>query len=222
LQANASDVTVGQDIGIKDGVISCIGINLPASSSTKVIDAHGGYITPGGVDSHVHLEQWNTPTGDTWETGSRSSICGGTTTVVAFASQNKTDLSVLPIVKDYSALAEGHSSCDYGFHLILTNPTKQIVEEELPVLVKERGITSVKLYMTYDPMKLRDREILDIMVATRALGMTTMVHAENHDMIELIIETLEARGRSIRTITRSRGLRLLKLRPPTAPFLSRS
>ena len=116
--------------------------------------------------------------------------------MVAFASQNKEDLSIMPIVKDYSALAEGNSSCDYGLHLILTNPTKKIVEEELPIMVKERGITSVKLYMTYDPMKLRDREILDIMIATRKLGMTTMIHAENHDMIELIIETLEQRGQT--------------------------
>ena len=55
----------------------------------------------------------------------------------------------------------------------MTNPTPKIVNEELPFLVQEHGITSVKLYMTYDAMKLRDREILDIMVATRRLGMTS-------------------------------------------------
>ncbi|EXJ83329.1 dihydropyrimidinase [Capronia coronata CBS 617.96] len=192
--ANASECILGQDIGIKDGLIACIGIGLPVSASTSVIDAQGGYITPGGVDSHVHLEQWNTPTGDTWETGTRSAVCGGTTTVLCFASQNQTDQSVLPVVEDYLGLAKGRSACDYGIHLILTNPTKEVVEKELPLLVRYSGITSVKLYMTYHPMKLGDREILDIMVATRRLGITTMVHAENHDMIELIIETLEQRG----------------------------
>jgi dihydropyrimidinase len=149
------------------------------------LDCEGAFITPGGIDTHVHLEQWNTPTGDTWETGTRSAICGGTTTIVAFASQNRQHDTVLPIVEDYSALAKGRAFCDYSFHLILTNPTKKIVEEELPILARERGITSVKLYMTYDPMKLGDRAILDIMVATRKLGMTTMIHAENHDMIAL-------------------------------------
>jgi dihydropyrimidinase len=150
------------------------------------LDCGGGFITPGGVDSHVHLEQWNTPTGDTWVTGTRSAICGGTTTVVAFASQNRLHDSVLPIVEEYGALAKGRSYCDYSYHIILTNPTKKIVEEELPILVK-MGITSVKLYMTYDPMKLADREILNIMVATRKLGMTTMVHAENSDIIALYV-----------------------------------
>ena len=155
-----------------------------SSADTQVLDCEGGFITPGGVDAHVHLEQWNTPTGDTWVTGTRSAVCGGTTTVVAFATQNRCHDSVLPIVEEYSALAHERSHCDYSFHLILTNPTKKIVEEELPVIVKN-GITSVKLYMTYDPMKLGDLDILNIMVATRKLGMTTMIHAENSDMIAL-------------------------------------
>jgi dihydropyrimidinase len=157
-----------------------------------VLDCEGAFITPGGIDTHVHLEQQNTPTGDTWETGTRSAICGGTTTVVAFASQSREKISIIPVVEAYDALAKGRAYCDYGFHVILTNPTKKIVEQELPLLVKEKGITSVKLYMTYDPMKLVDRQILDIMVATRKLGMTTMIHAENHDMISLCVFLLSA------------------------------
>jgi dihydropyrimidinase len=73
--------------------------------------------------------------------------------------------------------------------MISTNPTRSILEQELPVLV-EQGITSVKLYMTYDAMKLGDCQILEVMIATRALGMTIMMHAENLDMIALIMEQL--------------------------------
>lgn len=116
--------------------------------------------------------------------------------MVAFVSQARHHESLLPIVEEYGGLAHGNSYCDYGLHLILTNPTEKILKEELPVLAQEQGITSVKLYMTYDAMKLRDREILDIMMAARKLGMTTMIHAENHDMIDLIIETLEAEGKT--------------------------
>ncbi|KAF8231662.1 dihydropyrimidinase [Tricholoma matsutake] len=194
---NAVDCIVGQEIGIKDGVIVCIGSNLQSLSTAdiQVLDCEGGFITPGGIDTHVHLEQQNIPTGDTWLTGTRSAICGGTTTVVAFASQERDHDSVLPIVEEYGALAEGRCYCDYSYHLILTNPTKKIVEDELPIVV-QKGITSVKLYMTYDPLKLADREILNVMVATRKLGITTMVHAENHDMIAFIIETLLERGQT--------------------------
>lgn len=89
-QVTASEVlSEGLEIGIKNGKISCIGTSLPISAATKVIDAEGAYITPGGVDSHVHLAQKNSPTGDNWETGTRSAIAGGTTTVIAFASQER-------------------------------------------------------------------------------------------------------------------------------------
>jgi dihydropyrimidinase len=110
-KANASDTIAGQDIGVRNGKIACIGLDLPVSEASKVIDAEGAFITPGGVDSHVHIEQWNTPTGDTWVTGSRSAVCGGTTTVIAFASQNKENESVLPVVSDYMALAEVTLPC---------------------------------------------------------------------------------------------------------------
>lgn len=62
--------------------------------------------------------------------------------VVAFTTQNHGHDSVLPIVEECGALAHERSHCDYSFHLILTNPTKKIVEEELPIIVKN-GITSV-------------------------------------------------------------------------------
>ena len=123
-----------------------------------------------------------------------SAIAGGTTTIIAFVTQKRHELSLFPLLEEYHKKAAGVSSCDYGFHYILTNPTKEILRDELPILAQEKGITSVKLYMTYDPMKLNDRELLSIMMACRSLGMTTMIHAENSDMIALIIEGLEANG----------------------------
>ncbi|KAF2416996.1 dihydropyrimidinase [Tothia fuscella] len=173
----ASDILPEQQIAIKNGKIT--------------IDAYGGHVTPGGVDSHVHLHQDNSPTGDKFESGTRSAVAGGTTTILAFASQKKTELSLIPVVEEYHRRAGGNSYVDYGFHLILTNPTPDILDKELPNLVKEGGITSVKLYMTYDPMKLSDREILHVMMATRSLGMTTMIHAENADIIGWISDQLE-------------------------------
>lgn len=150
-------------------------------------------MTPGGVDSHVHLHQDNSVTGDTFETGTRSAVAGGTTTVLAFATQKRSDESLYPVVEEYHARANGKAYCDYGFHLILTNLTPNIVNYELPALVKDGGISSVKLYMTYEPLKLGDRQMLDVMEATRRLGMTTMVHAENGEMIDWITEKLEER-----------------------------
>ncbi|KAF4810552.1 Dihydropyrimidinase [Colletotrichum siamense] len=186
----ASDVHARQDIVVRDGKILAVGQDLKSIFSAKTtIDAQHAFVMPGGVDSHVHLDQDNSPTGDNFETGTRSAIAGGTTTVIAFATQSRTQESIHPVVEDYHGRATGKSYCDYGFHLILTNPTPTILRDELPHYVRE-GISSVKLYMTYEPLKLRDGEILDVMMATRALGMTTMVHAENSDMISWITARL--------------------------------
>lgn len=190
---SAEVLPAGIEIGVKNGKISCLGAGLERDPSTQVIDAEGAYITPGGIDSHVHFAQDNSPTGDNWETGSRSAIAGGNTTVLAFASQKRSDASVLAVVDDYHKRAHKQSYCDYGFHLILTNPSPSVMQEEMPRLI-EQGVTSVKLYMTYEPLKLGDAQLLDVMMASRALGFTTMVHAENSDIISLITSRLEAAG----------------------------
>ncbi|SMQ54986.1 unnamed protein product [Zymoseptoria tritici ST99CH_3D7] len=186
----ASDVHPQQVIVVQTGKILAVGQDLGSIfAAEKVIDAQHGFVMPGGVDSHVHLDQDNAPTGDKFESGTRSAIAGGTTTIIAFATQQRHQQSLYPVVADYHSRASGHSYCDYGFHIILTNPAPAILREELPHFVSE-GITSVKLYITYEPMKLRDGEILDVMMATRSLGMTTMVHAENSDMISWITARL--------------------------------
>jgi dihydropyrimidinase len=177
-------------IGIKDGLITAVATSLPTGPNTAIIDAEGAYVTPGGIDSHVHLHQDNAPSGDKWLSGSRSALAGGNTTILAFATQEHKDESVFPVVEEYHRRAKDQSYIDYGFHLILTKPNPKLLTEELPQLAREGGISSVKLYMTYPGKKLGDGQMLDIMMATRSLGMTTMIHAENSDMIDLVTKRL--------------------------------
>lgn len=89
---------------MQDGKILCIGSLRGLFLAKQVIDAKGGYVTPGGVDSHVHLDQGSLlggAVGDKFETGTRSAIAGGTTTIICFAFQSKTDETILPIVEEY-------------------------------------------------------------------------------------------------------------------------
>ena len=105
--------------------------------------------------------------------------------MIAFATQKREEESLLPALEAYHKKAANNSYCDYGIHLIVTNPNKEVLENELPQLVS-RGITSIKLYMTYKPLILRDADLFRIMMAARRLGITTMIHAENNDIIEQI------------------------------------
>jgi dihydropyrimidinase len=117
--------------------------------------------------------------------------------MINFASQDRldeADRSLLDVVQRYAARAESTGSyIDYGFHVIITRNDPDVLQRELPVLVKEWGITSCKLFMTYDTMRLTDRQLLDVMVAARKNSITTLIHAENGDAIEWLTEQLEAR-----------------------------
>lgn len=176
---------------VSNGKILLLRQNLSSLFDAKtVIDAYGAYVTPGGIDSHVHIEDKFVPEGDSFETATRSAIAGGTTTILSFAERKREDESVLPIIQEYHEKAKGNTYCDYGFHLIIGNPTQRVVKEEPPLVVKG-GITSVKFFMTYNPLKLSDKMILDLMLGTRQLGVTTMVQAENGDLIDWIATKLE-------------------------------
>jgi dihydropyrimidinase len=189
----ASDV-IDCDIAVSDGRIIQIGRSLPAAS--RDIDAAGRFVTPGGVDAHCHLDQPEPPPvrmADDFDTGTRSAACGGTTTVIPFAVQHKGQ-SLRAAVEDYHARAEGKAHVDYTFHLIVSDPTPTVLNEELPALIRE-GYTSFKIYMTYDNLKLDDGQILDVLAVAREHGAMAMIHAENADCIEWLTRRLEAAGR---------------------------
>ncbi len=192
--ATASD-TFACDIGIRGGRIALLGVGLPAGE--REIDAAGRTVTPGGVDAHCHLDQpmeGPAKMADDFVTGSRSAACGGTTTIIPFAAQMKGQ-SLRAAVTDYHGRAEGKSCIDYAFHLIVSDPTPEVVERELPSLIGE-GYTSFKVYMTYDDLKLDDAQILDVLDVARTHGALAMVHAENADCIEWLTKRLEAAGRT--------------------------
>jgi dihydropyrimidinase len=190
--ATAAD-TFSADIGIRDGRIAGLGDDL---AGDRVIDARGKLVLPGGIDSHVHVAQRSSmgvDTADDFASGSTSAACGGTTTIISFAAQQRGQ-SLRQVVKDYHAKAEGQSLIDYAFHLIISDPTEQVMGQELPGLIRD-GYTSFKIYTTYDALKLTDRQVLDVLSLARREGAMVMVHAENHDIIAWLSEKLVQAGR---------------------------
>ena len=190
--ATACDI-MEADVGIRGGRVVALGQGL--GRGRDEIDARGKLVLPGGVDAHCHLDQ---PMGDGLKmaddffSGTRSAACGGTTTVIPFAAQERGQ-SLRAAVDDYHRRSEGKAFVDYAFHMIVTDPTPAVVKDELPALIGE-GYTSFKIYMTYDDMKLDDRQILRLLAVARQHGALAMVHAENADCIAWLTETLEEAG----------------------------
>jgi dihydropyrimidinase len=183
------------DIGIRDGRIVAIAEKI--NDAAREIDASGLLVLPGGIDAHVHISQ---PAGDgivmadDFMSATRSAVAGGTTTVMPFALQQKGD-SLRTVVEDYHRQAEGNLFSDVSFHLIVTDPTPQVLGQELPALVKD-GYTSFKVFMTYDDMMLSDGELLDVFDVAKHENALVMVHAEGHDAIRYLTRKLEERGQT--------------------------
>jgi dihydropyrimidinase len=195
---NADVVTASErfncDIGVKDGIVVALGRDL--DGGRRELDATGLLALPGGIDAHCHLDQ-PMPDGlkmaDDFHTGTRAAVCGGTTTVIPFAAQAKGQ-SLKAAVDDYHRRANGRAVTDYAFHLIVSDPTPEVLEHELPELIAA-GYTSFKIYMTYDDLKLSDREILEVMDVARRNQALVMVHAENSDCIAWLTDKLTEAGK---------------------------
>ncbi|MDD9746154.1 MULTISPECIES: dihydropyrimidinase [Marinovum] len=192
--ATAADV-FDADIGIRGGRIVALGHELGAAS--EEIDATGKLVLPGGVDAHCHFDQPSSDgsvMADDFDSGPRSAAFGGTTTVIPFACQQKGQ-TLRAAVDDYHRRADGKSVIDYAFHLIVTDPTPQVLGQELPALIRE-GYTSFKIYTTYDDLKLNDRQIIEVLALAKREGALTMIHAENSDAIAWLTEALEQAGQT--------------------------
>lgn len=195
------------DIAIVDGKICAIANCIEEELGCEIIDAEGGIITPGGIDAHVHVDEPMKLLGDvadTMEDATRSAVVGGTTTVIAFATQD-VSLTGPTALSDAVAMTTDLYSkqtlyCDYALHLILTKleqdgiGARSALDEQLSNLYEDQGVTSIKVFMTYPGLQMTDYNILNTMYATRKNGITTMIHAENGDMVKWMIESLEQQG----------------------------
>lgn len=190
--ATATD-TFKADIGIRDGRIAALGLGLDGAA--KTLDATGKLVLPGGIETHCHIEQESATgamTSDDYFSGSVSAAFGGNSTIVPFAAQHRGQ-TITDVIRTYDDRAAPKSVLDYSYHLIVSDPTETVLNEELPMAFA-RGITSFKVFMTYDKLIVSDEAMLDILVTAKENGGLTMVHAENNALIKWMVNRLIARG----------------------------
>lgn len=183
------------DLRIEGERIVDVGEGLPVNGAQEV-DVSGKLILPGGIDPHVHLNlpMFNTVSSDDHYTGHKAAAFGGTTTVMDFVPQPE-EGGLLAGVEAWHERADHRAAIDFSFHMNITDLTSEILAE-IPQLLDE-GITTLKVFTAYnDRLRLQDGEIFQVMRVGAENGMTTMLHAENGDVIELLVEEALAAGHS--------------------------
>lgn len=190
----SGEKTEKQDVLIEGERIAEVGVNLQEHDAC-VMDMTGKLLFPGFIDAHTHfdLEVAGTVTADDFESGTKAAVCGGTTLVIDYASQDKGGGSLKEGLEKWHKKADGKCSCDYSFHMSIVEWNEK-TEEEIEEMIRE-GITSFKLYMTYPAMMVNDCDLYKIIKKLNEFGCFAGVHCENSGVIDALIYEAKAAGR---------------------------
>ena len=180
------------DVLVENEKILQVGRNL-SDPLARAIDVTGKLLMPGFIDAHTHfdLDVCNTTTADDFDSGTKSAIRGGTTTIVDFACPNKGE-SLHHGLDLWHRKADGKCWCDYGFHMTIDDWNAEI-EKEIDDMYAA-GISSFKMYMTYPAMMIGDEAMYKALKQLKEKGGICGVHCENSGVINALIEEKKAAG----------------------------
>ncbi len=187
--------TYRADVGIKNGKIIQIARKI-ADPAKEVVDAKGLYVLPGGIDIHTHLDMpfMGSFSSDDFETGTRAAAFGGTTSLVDFAIQGK-GMSLEKTLNDWMKKAKKKAVIDYGFHVAITDLTDRVMDE-IPEMVA-MGVPSFKCFLAYKgALMIDDGALYRILLKTKKAGALVMIHAENGDVLDVLVNDLLANGKT--------------------------
>src|ERR1043166_8251974 len=206
-----ADKSVQADVGIKGEKIAKIAKGLAKAASrngTKIIDAKGCYVIPGGVDVHVHLALpfCGTTSADDYNTGTKAAARGGVTTVIDFAIPYG-DESLQQAVDNWMAKAEGKACVDYTFHVAVTKWNRH--KDEMAAIVKQ-GLPTFKQFMIYERegWQADDAAIFGALEKCKELDAMLLIHAESSRVLDELIarhhndEEMKRLGARLHGITR--------------------
>src|SRR5205085_2103868 len=120
-------------------------------------------------------------------------IRGGTVATATDSFKADVGMSLKTVVDEYHQYAERGAVVDYAFHMILADPREEVLAKEVPPLIKA-GHASLKVFMTYDRLKVDDEQLLNVLQSARDNRAMVCVHAENHSMISWMGKRLVKHG----------------------------
>jgi dihydropyrimidinase len=171
------------DILVENETISAIGQNLPAPAGDEVIDATGKFVFPGFIDPHTHiyLPFMGTYSKDTYTTGTRAALVGGTTTIFDMVCPSRA-MSAKEGFDTWRAQAAGKACCDYSYHMGVTR-FDETAAGQLRAIVAA-GVSSFKVFLAYKgAFGIDDTELYQTLKLAKELGVIVTAHCENETLV---------------------------------------
>jgi dihydropyrimidinase len=187
------------DVLVHDGVIAQVG--QVDRSDAVVVDAGGCLVLPGAVDVHTHI--FGAVRDDT-----RSALCGGTTTALAFVDALPGER---PAEAARRSIAEElpDALIDVALHAVIWEPDAYRPGDLAEAAAV--GVGSVKLWLAYVELGIMadDDVAFRVMQEAAGLGMVVLAHSENGRVIDVLTRALVAEGAlGLDSLPRSRPIAL--------------
>ncbi len=183
----SADGEYDADVLIVGEKVAAVGeVQVPPGAT--VIDVAGCLVLPGLIDNHTHLSMpfMGMMSSDDYDTGTQAAAAGGVTCLVDFAIQREPD-QLRSALAEWQGRAEGAAHVDYGFHMAITNANEATIDDMAAIV--DAGVSSFKLFMAYKgELMTRDDAMTAVLERARDLGALTMVHAENGDVVDLLVK----------------------------------
>ncbi len=184
------------DIWCEGETITRIARDIPVPPGAEVVDASGKFVFPGFIDphTHIHLPFMGTCAKDTYATGTRAAIAGGTTTVFDMCCPARSEEPGEGFAT-WKALAKGNACCDYSFHMGVTKFDGRTADQ-LRRIAGE-GIQSFKIFLAYQgAFGIDDLELFQTLSLARELGVITAAHCENAILVAELQRQFLAGGKT--------------------------
>jgi dihydropyrimidinase len=195
---NATGVQMA-DVRLAGELIDEVGPNLTPEPGSRVIDATGKLVIPGGIDPHTHLHPGFV---DDFTTGSRAALAGGITTVgtFVFAMNGASPPEAFDLME---ARVRDEAIADVILHTGMWPPTSATMEM-IPELVR-RGQPSLKIFMLWRDFGAYLPQVIETLELAREAGVVTLIHCEDEAFLDVTARRMTAEGRiSLRYYAESR------------------
>lgn len=187
------DGLVRGDVVLDGAKVARIAASIEATDADEVVDASGCWVFPGFIDAHTHMQCWTGMdwTADSFETGTRAAACGGTTTIVDYATQDK-GMTLAEALKEWHSRADGTCTSNYAFHMAMADWNERTRAEVDDMF--DAGIVSFKTYFAYDHLRLDDAQTLEVLESIKDRDGILCVHCENGTLVNELQRRMLARG----------------------------
>jgi len=178
---------------------------LPVADGTRLIDAGGKIVMPGGIDPHVHCK-WFLPNPDGSaaltdppDVVGKAAVHGGTTTIIDFTRASQ-GANLQDAIAQREADWHGHCACDYAQHIMVEGALPIDLPPQLAEAI-QAGFPTVKIFTTDITPSRKGRmvdfgdiwEVFQVLAANHGLG---VIHSEDNDIVMHMYGKLIREGRT--------------------------